>query len=1182
MPIENISPLTGTIALFGTLVGILAGSFQVLDQIEKRRAQWSNKRKLNKANQELLVSSEKSNSNNVAFVTNTRQDWGDAVDVSVFYGRTEELAELEQWILQDGCRLVALLGMGGIGKTSLSIKIAQHIAETGSFAFVIWRSLGNAPPIQEVLTDFIKFLSLEQVTELPYDINAKISLLIDYLRSSRCLLILDNFESILNEGDKVGEYREGYEYYGELLKKIGTVSHNSCLIITSREKPKEIVSLERDNLAARSLQINGLKAQEGEEIFYERGLSGTDGERSQVIDSYQGNPLALKIISTTIQELFHGSISEFLAQQSIVFGEIRDLLEGQFNRLSDLEREVMYWLAINREPVTISELREDIVSLSSSTNLIEALESLVRRYLIEKAKDTVNRVSTFTLHNVVMEYMTDYLIQQVSDEINQGVFKLFNSHALMKATANDYIRSSQIRLILEPIIYRLTPEQRRNGEYLLEVLKKSELSAGYAAGNIINLLVYLKIDLRNYDFSYLTIKQVYIQGVSLQAVNFAHAEFEKSIFTQPFGSILSVAFSPSGEMFAAGDANGRILIWQVADTKQVLSCKGHLSWISSVTFNLQVTEEHLPMLASSSSDQTVRLWNINECGHLKTFEGHTNEVQSVAFSPNGKNVASGSSDQTIRVWDIKTGDCIKILQGHTNVVRAIAYSPDGKILASGSSDYTIRLWDVDRGICVKVLEGHTAWVRSVVFCIPDDRELSLLLISCSDDKTIRFWDVSTGICIEVLEEQINQVRAIAISDNYQLLSSGGRDLTIKIWDISTREHIKTLRGHTQSIESIAFSPNSKMLVSGSYDQTVRLWDVDEGKCLKTLQGYANWVWTVAFSPIIPETGEIGGILASGSDDFAVRLWDVNSGECLQILAKHTNRVWCVVFSPNGKLLASSSDDKSIRLWEIATGECVKTFWENTYRIKSICFSPDGAILASTSADETIKIWDVNEGKCLKILEANQERVQSVAFSPDGNILVSGGDDWTVRLWSVSTGECIKVLKGHTAEVNSVTFSHDGQIIASGSNDHDVRIWLASTGECIQVLQGHTHAVHSVAFSPHLAAGSTWSTLGDSSSLMLFSSGTDETIRIWNVATGECLKTLQEHLGTVWSVSVSPISAIVASGSQDETIKLWDANTGECLRTIRAKRPYEGMNITGVKGLTEVTIGTLLALGAVEE
>src|SRR4028118_963171 len=167
---------------------------------------------------------------------NRCQDWGEAIDVSVFYGRTEELAKLEQWIVQERCRLVMLLGMGGIGKTAISVKIAERIQE--HFDYVIWRSLRNAPPILDLLAELIQFLSQQKETVFPETVDGRVSQLLRYLRASRCLLVLDNAESILREGDRTGGYREGYEGYGQLLRCVAETSHKSTLVLTSREKPR--------------------------------------------------------------------------------------------------------------------------------------------------------------------------------------------------------------------------------------------------------------------------------------------------------------------------------------------------------------------------------------------------------------------------------------------------------------------------------------------------------------------------------------------------------------------------------------------------------------------------------------------------------------------------------------------------------------------------------------------------------------------------------------------------------------------------------------------------------------------------------------------------------------------------------------------------------------------------------
>jgi WD40 repeat protein len=239
----------------------------------------------------------------------------------------------------------------------------------------------------------------------------------------------------------------------------------------------------------------------------------------------------------------------------------------------------------------------------------------------------------------------------------------------------------------------------------------------------------------------------------------------------------------------------------------------------------------------------------------------------------------------------------------------------------------------------------------------------------------------------------------------------------------------------------------------------------------------------------------------------------------------------------------------------------------------------------------VKLWDLRAGQCLKTLQEHTEPVWSVAFSPNGHTLASSGEDHTAKLWDIHTGECLKTL-GHTNTVVSIAFSPDGSLLASGTADYMVKLWEVSTGQCLKTLQGHTEVVWSVAFSPD---GST-----------LASSSFDRTIRLWNVTTGQCLKTLQEHTSGVSSVAFKPISIsvtsdvstpdvfthigaglpqenspLLASSSLDETIKIWDVEMGECLKTLRAERPYEGMNITGVTGLTEAQKATLKTLGAVE-
>jgi len=377
-------------------------------------------------------------------------DWGEAPDISTFYGRQAELATLAQWITTDRCRLLSILGIGGMGKTTLATKVAH--AHATDFTYVVWRSLRNAPPLNDLLAQCIVFLSDQRETDLPDDSSRRITLLLQYLQQQRCLLILDNAETILRGGDQAGRYREGYEGYGDLILRVGETAHQSLLIVTSREKPREFARLEGAASPVRTLNLAGVDQDDGKALLHDKGLEGSDTDWSELVRIYSGNPLALKLTAESIREIFAGDINEFLSEGGAIFGDVLAVLDQQFNRLAPLEQELMYWLAIEREPVSADEVRGSLVAPVGKRAFLEALGDLRRRSLVEQSS------AGLTLQNVVMEYMTERLVEQVVEEIATGTIRLLNSHALMKAQAKEYVRNSQVRLILDEVVTRL--EQR--------------------------------------------------------------------------------------------------------------------------------------------------------------------------------------------------------------------------------------------------------------------------------------------------------------------------------------------------------------------------------------------------------------------------------------------------------------------------------------------------------------------------------------------------------------------------------------------------------------------------------------------------------------------------------------------------------------------------------------------------
>ena len=344
---------------------------------------------------------------------------------------------------------------------------------------------------------------------------------------------------------------------------------------------------------------------------------------------------------------------------------------------------------------------------------------------------------------------------------------------------------------------------------------------------------------------------------------------------------------------------------------------------------------------------------------LRTLVGHSDPVNGVAVSPDGRRAVSASSDHTLKVWDLETGEELRTLVGHTDQVNGVAVSPDGRHAVSASSDHTLKVWDLETGEELRTLAGHS-----------------------------------------------NSVNGVAVSPDGRHAVSASKDRTLKVWDLETGEELRTLAGHPNSVNGVAVSPDGRRAVSASSDHTLKVWDLETGEELRTLAGHSNSVYGVAVSPD-------GRRAVSASSDHTLKVWDLETGEELRTLAGHSDPVNGVTVSPDGRRAVSASSDHTLKVWDLETGEELRTLAGHSDSVNGVAVSPDGRRAVSASSDHTLKVWDLETGKELRTLAGHSDWVNGVAVSPDGRRAVSASSDDTLKVWDLETGEELRTLPGHS-------------------------------------------------------------------------------------------------------------------------------------------------------------------------
>ena len=546
----------------------------------------------------------------------------------------------------------------------------------------------------------------------------------------------------------------------------------------------------------------------------------------------------------------------------------------------------------------------------------------------------------------------------------------------------------------------------------------------------------------------------------------------------PRGTVDRLAWSPTGELVAAGGDGGGVQLWDARTWKPVrrmeqpgeiwsiaFSADGHLlatgahdgtlrTWdvYSGVLLHsLKASDQHIKGVAFSPLDNRVAaaggmrrglsVWNATTGELLFRSEWRAEHFISVAFSPDGRLLAAGKNEGYVELYDAADMNMLWRMRAHEGWVNCLAFSADGQTVVSGSGDKTVKLLRAENGEEIKTLKGHSDWVWNVAVD-PDGQRI----VSQSQDGFVKLWEPSRETGCAVLRTHAAYVNGVAFAPDVPVLASAGYDRKLGLWDATMPALRKAIPMHPSLMRCAALGPGARRAATGHEDGVVRVWDTETGAEVAALTGHSGSVAGVDFDAA-------GGRIVSCANDGLVCVWDARTGRLAHRLTGHSGPVRSVRFAPDGRMAVSGGDDRTVQVWDVETGRRKKRLTDYGAQVIGVDFGPRARLVAAGGAARTVMLWDVRTGAVLRTLKWQGNVIYAVSFSSDGRRIVSSDTGGELKLWDIEQGRGLLTLKGHTGEVRSVRFSSHGRWIASGSTDRTVRLWDAGRAFPLEAERG---------------------------------------------------------------------------------------------------------------------------------
>lgn len=667
-------------------------------------------------------------------------------------------------------------------------------------------------------------------------------------------------------------------------------------------------------------------------------------------------------------------------------------------------------------------------------------------------------------------------------------------------------------------------QAERNADEALSLALSASSQLALLANNEIDLAVALAVAANSIEEAPVQVERILADAVYSPGTRFLLDDSQDDINT--------VAFSPDGSRALTASQDGDIRIYDTETAQLLLDLETRGLPLDVAAFSHDGSKVAMGDCAEIEENEAgnevciegdVVLYDVESGEILNAFIGHTNDVVSVAFSPDDSQILSGSDDNTAIVWDVESGEEVYKFEEHNGSVVAVDFHPSEPIALTYAAQTAPITWDLITGEMIEEFTQHQVTgepnliVGAAIFSPNGEAILSSYGIE------LRLWNYETGGIIRRYSGgHTSFVNSVSFDElGEQFVSSAWRENGFFFWDVNEREPLFRFDAHTDIVNTVSLSPNGRFALTGSQDNTARLWELTNGAEIQRFVGSEDDIFSLSVHPD-------GDVMASAGFDDMIRIWDIETGENTAVYEGATDDLWVVAYSPDGSLLASGGKDSILRIIDAGTGEILHELDEHSDWVTTLAFSNDGTKIASGSNDRRVIIWDVENGESINCyfgtdcLGEADGQLRAIEFSADDNQLLIGADN--ARLVDLETGEMIQQFTGHTSRVNAVAFSPDGNSVLTGSADSTIRLWDIESGRTRLIFNGHIGQVRSITYDPE--------------GKHILSSSADGTVRLWSPDSGLEIRRYTTHSEWVNQAVYSPDGETAYSAAWDDVLIEW--------------------------------------------